>query len=144
VAAQSSPTAALGYDPHKLVTAPAAVTQGKTLNIGGAYTPSTDQLFTTGQYDSTLVHESIHRGIQKLKEANMLPESVKKVKEEILTRALMHKYYGPVEKGRGETGDEQVDTAIKSYSNPEYAKILQDLETAASQLYYKQRPRGPR
>jgi hypothetical protein len=143
-AAQSSPIAALGFDPRKLITAPSAVTQGKELTIGGSYQPDADQVFTTGQHDSTLVHESIHRGVQKLKEAGMLPESANKVKEELLTRALMHRYYGPIEKGRGNAGDEQVDAAVKSYAKPEYAKILDDVEAAASQLYYKQRPRGPR
>lgn len=144
LAAQSSPVAAVGFDPRRLITAPPAMTAGKQLTIGGSYSPSEDDVFSTGQYDSTLVHESIHRGLQKLREAKLLPASAEKVKEELLTRALMHRYYGHLEKGRGEAADQQVDAAVKSYSKPEYAKILDEVEAAAQQLYYKQRPGGPR
>lgn len=143
-AAQSSPLAALGFDPRKLITAPSAITQGKELTIGGSYQPGADQVFTTGQHDSTLVHEAIHRGVQKLKEAGMFPQNANNVREEIMTRALMNKYYGGIERGRGAAGDEQVDAATKAYADPKYAKILDEVEAAASQLYYKQRPRGPR
>lgn len=144
LAAQSSPVAAVGFDPRKFITAPPSVTAGKQLTLGGSYSPDSDEVFSTGQFDSTLVHESIHRGIQKLKEAGLLPASANKVKEELLTRALMNRYYGPIEKGRGETADKQVDDAVKAYAKPEYAKILDEVEAAAQQFYYKQRPRGPR
>jgi len=142
LAAQSSPTAAVGYDPRQFATAPPAVTQGRQLNMGGTYTPSTDQIMSTGQYDSTLVHESIHRGVQKLREAGLMPDSAAKYSEENLTRALMHKYFGGVEQGRGEAGDRQVTDGRRFAESTIGKSVLNDLENASSKLYANARPRG--
>ena len=144
LAAQSSPTAAVGFDPRVLITAPRAMTANAPLNISGSYTPSTDTKFTTGQYDSTLVHESIHRGIQKLREADLLPANAKKYSEEMITRAFMQKYYGDVEKGRGAAGDKQVESGARMLKSSIDSKMLDDIESASAQLYAAKRPRGPR
>lgn len=144
-AAQSTAIAALGYDPSRLVTLPAAATKDRTATIAGAYSPKKDELYTTGEYASTMVHESIHRGIQKLREAGRLPESATRVDNETLTRAFMSKYYGDVEKGRGGLADEQVRAGeLIQKSNPGYVKMMGDVEAAAAQLSYEKRPRGPR
>jgi len=142
LAAQSSPTAAVGYDPRQFVTAPPAVTQGRQLNMGGTYTPSTDQIMSTGQYDSTLVHESIHRGMQKLRESGLMPSNAKQYSEELLTRALMQKYLGGVERGRGEAGDEQVAAGKQILEGKVGSSVLNEIENASAKLYARARPRG--
>ena len=143
-ATRSSPVAALGFDPRNMVSAPAKMTEGRTLTLGGAYTPSSDEIFTTGKYDSTFVHESIHRGIEKLRAAGVLPKAADKYDEERLTRAFMVKYYGDVEKGRGDVSDKHVESGRAFLTNPHDSKVLDEIETAASQYIAKQRPRGPR
>lgn len=142
LAAQNSPVAAIGFDPRTMITAPPSVAGDRQLTLGGAYTPSKDEILTTGQYDSTLAHESIHRGMQKLREAGLFPSSAKSYSEEMLTRALMQKYFGGVEKGRGEAGDKQVTDAASLLSNSYGLKALTDIESAAAQLYASRRPRG--
>ena len=142
LAAQSSPTAAVGYDPRQFVTAPPTVTQGRQLSLGGTYTPSTDQIMSTGQHDSTLVHESIHRGVQKLRDAGMMPTNAKQYSEELLTRALMQKYFGGVERGRGEAGDEQVAAGKQLLEGKVGSSVLNEIESASAKLYASARPRG--
>lgn len=141
LATRSSPLAALGFDPRAMISAPAKMTEGRNLTLGGTYEPGKDEIFTTGQYDSTFVHESIHRGIQKLREAGALPKSANKYSEEGLTRAFMLRYYGDVEKGRGELSDKQVENGRALARE---TKLLDELEAAAAQYAAQQTPRGPR
>jgi hypothetical protein len=143
-ATRSSPLAALGFDPRNMISAPSKMTEGRTLTLGGTYTPSTDEIFTTGKYDSTYVHESIHRGIEKLRAAGVLPKEANKYDEERLTRAFMLKYYGDVEKGRGDVSDRHVESGRAFLSNPRDSKVLDEIENAAAQYIAKQTPRGPR
>lgn len=146
LASRSSPVAALGFDPRAMVTAPSSVAGNANLTLGGTYSPSKDLMFTTGQHDSTYGHEAIHRGLQKLREANRLPKDFPKDLEEILTRAMMMRYYGGVEKGRGEAGDQQISAAEMLLKQPgqRITKIIDDAEAAAAKLIAEQRPRGPR
>jgi hypothetical protein len=142
LAAQSSPTAAVGYDPRQFATAARSVTQGRSPDVLGEYDRKKDQIFTTGQHDSTFVHESIHRGMKKLRDAGMMPDSAKAYSEEILTRALMQKYFGGVEQGRGDAGDRQVAEGKRFTENPIGKSVLNDIENASSKLYASARPRG--
>lgn len=144
LAAQSSPLAALGFDPRAMVTAPSKMTEGRDLTLGGSYSPKEDRIFTTGKFDSTFVHESIHRGIAKLRKAGLLPKEARLYNEEMLTRAFMLKYYGNIEEGRGEIGDSQVRMGRNTLENKFNRKMLSDLEDAAAQYIAQQRPRGPR
>lgn len=144
VATRSSPLAALGFDPRSMISAPSKMTEGRNLTLGGTYTPSNDEIFTTGKYDSTFVHESIHRGLEKLRAAGAFPKSARPYDEERLTRALMLRYYGDVEKGRGAMSDKQVEESRGLLSNPYDSKILSEVEDAAAKYIAQQRPRGPR
>lgn len=144
LATRSSPLAALGFDPRAMISAPSKMTEGRNLTLGGTYEPEKDEIFTTGKYDSTFVHESIHRGLQKLREAGVLPKNADKYNEERLTRAFMLKYYGDVEKGRGEISDKQMETGRAILTNPYDTKMLDEIEAAAAQFIAQQTPRGPR
>ena len=144
LAARSSPLAALGFDPRTMVVGNAKDVEGVDLSVGGAYWPGTDTIFATGKNDSTLVHESIHRGVQKLRQAGLLPEDAKNYNEESLTRAFMLKYYGDIEKGRGALADKQVDSARPMLSDRRGMKMLDALEAAAAQYAAQITPRGPR
>jgi hypothetical protein len=146
LASRSSPVAALGFDPRTVVTAPKSVAGDSKMTLSGAYFPSRDLMFTTGQYDSTHAHEAIHRGLQKLREANRLPKDFSKDLEEILTRAMMMRHYGGVERGRGEVGDRQISDAELLMKQPgqRITRIIDDAEAEAAKLIAEQRPRGPR
>lgn len=144
LASRSSPVAALGFDPRAMITAAPKLTEGRDLTLGGTYSPSKDEIFTTGKYDSTFAHEAIHRGIQKLREAGMFPKKAEPYNEERLTRAFMAKYFGDVEKGRGETGDKQVESGRSILANPYDNKVLDEIEAAAARFIAQQTPRGPR
>lgn len=146
VASRSSPLAALGFDPRAMISAPSAMTEGRNMAVGGQYSPDKDEMFTTGQYDSTFVHESIHRGVEKLRAAGRLPQNISGATEELLTRLLMKQYFGDVEKGRGPESDRQIQSAERwsDSRDPKVPKLLSELETAAAQFIAEQRPRGPR
>ena len=144
LATRSSPLAALGFDPRVMISAPSKMTENRNLTLGGTYEPGKDEIFTTGRYDSTFVHESIHRGLQKLRAAGVLPKNAAKYNEERLTRAFMLKYYGDVEKGRGNASDKQMEAGRAILTNPYDTKILDEIEAAAAQFIAQQTPRGPR
>jgi len=144
VAAKKSPIAALGFDPDKLVTAGKSATGDDKFTLGGTYSPKKDMMFTTGQNNSTYVHESIHRGIEILRKAGKLPEGFDKHDEEIFTRALMLKHFGDVEKGRGDAGDKQVQQGEALLKNPKMIKFIDELEATAAQHLANKRPGGPR
>jgi hypothetical protein len=146
LATRSSPVAAIGFDPRAIISAPSKMTEGQDLNYGGVYNRRRDEIFTTGQFDSTFAHEAIHRGVQKLREAKMLPSAVAVADNEHLTRLLMQKYFGDVERGMGPEGDRQIDAAEawKKRSIIPVPDLISQLEAAASKYIAQQRPRGPR
>jgi hypothetical protein len=137
LASRRSALAALGFDPHHMAIGNAPPTNWTT---GGQYTPSSDQIVSTGQYPSTTVHESMHRGIQELRAAGMLPSDMGD--EEEAVRAQMLGNYGDVELGRGSLGDMQVENA--RYFRSHFPGRVDALEAAAAKLYAQQHPRGPR
>lgn len=143
VAAQRSPLAAIGFDPRRITTSPKTGNEDLLINIAGVYDPTHDQIWSSGKYDSTLVHESLHRGMEKLRKAGMLPESANKIQEEYLVRAFMLKHFGDVEKGRGDKSDSQISIA-KDFTLKKSLNVLNEIEDAAAKLYAKERPRGPR
>lgn len=146
LATRSSPIAAIGFDPRAIITAPSKITEGKDLNYGGVYNRRRDEIFTTGQFDSTYVHEAIHRGVQKLREARMLPNSAAATDDEYLTRLVMKKYFGDIERGMGPESDRQVDAAeqYEKRSVPSVREKIKELEAAAAKYIARQTPRGPR
>jgi hypothetical protein len=136
-ASQRSPLAALGYDPRVLTISPKEKNEDVKPNIGGLFIKGHDKIWTTGQYDSTIVHESLHRGMEKLRKANMLPKEASDIREEYLVRAFMAKHFGDVEMGRGEAGDKQVASGKKVIER--YSKILDKIEESAAALQQQER-----
>lgn len=138
-----SAVSGLGFDPHRMVVSPNSDTE---LNVGGFYEPNTDVMWYNKQTTpSAVVHESFHRGLQKMQDAGVLPESVfklnKSIPEEYMVRALMLKHFGDVEYAPDkDAGNKQVNEGRKYVSHP----ALDDLEKAAADYYAKQFPRGPR
>lgn len=153
LAVKRSALAALGFDPRQFAMAPPEAPLD--LTAAGVTATDTNMAATTGMYPSTLAHESMHRGINMLRAAGMLPAYSGAIKdadnpEEALVRAMMLQKYGPVEKGRGELADQQIGLAegmLDSRFNPRYEdnlRTLAEVEAAAAKLVAKRTPRGPR
>lgn len=144
LASGKSPVAALGFDPRKISTA--VPSEGaKEFNIAGQYTPSTDSILTMGAYNSTIVHESTHRGLEMLRKAGMMPKKAEELDEEKLTRLFMMKHFGEIEKGRGKVADDQIKYAIDRYKyNPDYKEMMDQIEAAAQKLISQRKGLGPK
>ena len=141
LASQRSALAALGYDPRHMTIADAP---SEKWTVSGSYYPKADQILSTGVYPSTTAHESMHRGIEALRQANMLPPGFDDLSEESSVRAQMLRNYGGVETGRGSVGDEQIANGRFYNENRNFSPIMDALETAAQKLYAQRHPRGPR
>ena len=141
LASQRSALAALGFDPRHMAIGDAPP---EKWTVSGSYYPKQDQILTTGVYPSTTAHESMHRGIEQLRQAGMLPEGMKDLSEESSVRAQMLRNYGEVEKGRGQLGDEQVRDGAYYNDNRNFSPTMDALEAAAQKLYAQRHPRGPR
>jgi len=147
IAAQKHPISAIGYDPRNITYTPKKGSVDLTKE--GFYKPSKDAMWYYGKNQDSAVHESIHRGIQKLKDAGMLPESFSKsaMREETLTRLLMLKNFGDIEvQPNADLGNAQIDQArwwLKNYPY-EANKITSELEAAAQEYIKKKNPKGPR
>lgn len=159
LSANRSPIAALGFDPDKVVLD--SQSGGKKYTLGGAYLPTpnstTDNMYVNlSQPDgSTIVHESTHRGFQKLRDA--YPEQVAKIlknfpDEETTVRWLMNKNAGDPEKQDPEAkialrqrqqGIDAFNTVMPSLQK-ERAAGLDQLEYLASEAKKNRRPGGPR
>src|ERR1700719_404837 len=86
LASQNSALATLGINPSQ---AAVDVTRDPAkVNNLGIYDPHTDNIYTNAQIPSNLVHESIHRGIQKLKDSPFWDKSMMPDDEEMLVRHL--------------------------------------------------------
>ena len=141
LASQRSALAALGFDPHHMTIGDAPP---EKWTVSGSYYPKADQILSTGVYPSTTAHESMHRGIEALRQANMLPPGFDDLSEESSVRAQMLRNYGGVETGRGSVGDEQIANGRYYNENRNFSPIMDALETAAQKLYAQRHPRGPR
>jgi hypothetical protein len=132
---------ALGFDPRHMAIGDAPPEQW---TVSGSYYPKQDQILSTGVYPSTTIHESMHRGIEQLRQAGMLPPGFDDLSEESSVRAQMLRNFGGVESGRGKVGDEQIANGQYYNDNRNFAPIMDALETAAQKLYAQRHPRGPR
>ena len=141
LASQRSALAALGYDPRHMTIAEAPP---EKWTVSGSYYPKEDQILTTGVYPSTTAHESMHRGIQALRDANLYPPEADKMSEEAIVRGQMLRNYGDVETGRGKLGDEQINDGRFYNENSNFSPTMDAIETAAQKLYASKHPRGPR
>jgi len=140
IAANRSPIAALGYDPRELLTTP--YEKAKFNFSGSTEDKAPYQMWAHERYPDTIVHEAMHRGLRKMEENGFkLPENVN---EETFVRALKYRYFGDVEMGRGELGDEQVREGRDSLLFRKYSKLIDEMEAKAAGLVAQMHPRGPR
>jgi hypothetical protein len=171
LASERSALAKLGFDPNK-----AAIDVGTNpanVSVLGQYKSSkggTDQIYANARTPSTLVHESIHRGIQKLKDSPFWkPEfndfSPATANDELLVRHLMQSRMGdptvpefksympnydfkqPVQQGSGR----ELEATARALFDPNQSslaksrqKTLDAMEAAAANYIAQRRPGGPR
>lgn len=136
LASRHSAVAGLGFDPHQTVISPQS---DKALNVAGMYQPAGDKLWFDKQAQpEAVVHESMHRGMNQLRQAGMMPEAANNIREESLVRALMMNKFGNLELPWSDKTDIQEG---RPYVD---SPVLKQLEDAAAQLYAKKQPRGPR
>jgi hypothetical protein len=158
LAINRSPIAALGYQPR---TMNLDTKRGLDTEYAGTYTPKTGGIYSNAAYPSNLVHESIHRGLETLRRANVVPPELwaKLPKnEEYVTRYIMASQMGDPEKGRGAEADQERDKALWLFGRskddpqargtnpygPEDRKALEDLNAIASRYLLSLHPGGPR
>lgn len=149
LAVQNSGLALLGFDPSKVA---ADVTRDPThVNMVGFYRPRTDEIYANARDPSAIVHESIHRGIQKLKESPFWrPEfdEILNPENENAVRRIMQVRMGDPEGQRGDIDARQRNTAefrfTKDVGSARLTKLLDQMEMAASQYMAARRPGGPR
>lgn len=144
------PIAALGFNPDRATLE----TTLKDVNIAGAYSPNKDRMFVIADYASTIVHESIHRGLEYIRRNSeegkkILDKMREHTAEETIVRHLMATQAGNPESGRGELADEQIKAAQYAYSNSVLADKrnadLKRLTEIAQELQAKRYPsRGAR
>lgn len=150
LAVQNSGLALLGFDPSRVA---ADVTRDpKRVNILGTYNRKTDEIYANARDPSTIVHESIHRGIQKLKESPFWKpefEEVGRSNNESAVRWLMQLRMGdPESENEGSVNQKQVKTAKWVFKDSRDAvrlsRLLDEMDYAASQYMAAKRPGGPR
>lgn len=150
LAAQRSPLAALGFDPHYLVISPKH-SKGDVGPAGMYQAPKDEQskdrdalrpdtMWVDLNDDWALAHEAMHRGLSLLRRAGLLPANVIREEEELFVRALMTRHFGDIELGRGAGGDQQIYQARELMAGGRISKEdLDKLEAAAAKLYYEGR-----
>ena len=160
LAANKTALGALGFDPRHISS---TMDTGKRLSVGGFFTPSQDQIWTHEQKISNVIHESLHRGINMLKEAGKLPKWFRDSNEETFVRGMMLRHFGDIEvtpslSGKDDTmiGNKEINHAkilmdsnkglgaqwreLKGKSFPD---MLTELEKLAADHLKEVRPRGP-
>jgi len=141
LASRRSALAGLGFDPRRMAIAEAPP---RYWALNGSYYPHEDQILSTGVYPSTTAHESMHRGMNMLREAGMLPKEALDMSEESIIRGQMLRNFGNTEVGRGAVGDEQIEKGRFYNENRNFSPTMDEIERAAQQLYAQRHPRGPR
>lgn len=131
LAANRNPIAAVGFDPSRVVLD--SLLKGSS-TFGGAYWADPDGIYSKVDPKDSVVHESIHRGIEKLR--NQYPDKAPKLlsnlpKEEYVVRWLMNTLGGNPEGGpTEEIGEKQKQTAIDLFDAPDkWASNAQRQET---------------
>jgi len=144
LAANRMPVAGYGYDPGR--AAIDVVTDDA--NIGGAYSPSKDSMYvgTGGPDPSAIVHESLHRGLKKLRDDPSLKDLWRNLpsKEETIVRYLMAMQGGDPEKGGGPVDQRQREEALRVTDSGIFKDGFRNLNRAAEDAIARQRPGGPR
>lgn len=147
LAAQNSGLASLGFNPSR--TAIDITHDPKEMNILGTYDKNNDDIYANARDPSTIVHESIHRGIHQLQgQPEWKPEfneALDHHTNEMMVRALMQGRMGDHEtENAGDIGLKQQEEAKGMFSQEHYRKLLEDMDMAASQYMARKHPGGPR
>lgn len=142
LASNRSAIATLGFDPTKINL---QAKQGPA-NLGGFYNPNNDKIWinVVPGNESSVVHESIHRGLEML--SRQSPEAkdiIDKLPEEQVVRYMMYKTMGDPEGRQGEIDKKQRDQG-KALENSDIAAKVEQLELMVAELHKNNRPRGPR
>lgn len=149
LAANRSAISTLGFDPTHI----GLDTKTGPATIGGAFSPSQDKIWANvvKGNESSIVHESIHRGFDYLrKNSPEAKEILSKMPEENLVRYMMYKTMGDPEGKQGEIDAKQRQDAIDRFEKfqfgeyPKWKDNLNRLEEIAAELHKEKRPRGPR
>jgi len=152
LAANRVPVAMLGFDPNRI--AMDLVSDGGKVTLGGSFNPKADGIYANiDKLDpSTVLHESIHRGFEIVRQRS--EEGKKLLKElpaeETVTRWVMHSMAGdPEANSSGAVNDKQRKHAVELFSQKTlYAQGLKDklsrVMEIAAELHKEQRPGGPR
>lgn len=132
LAANRSPIAAVGFDPSRVVLD--SLIGGGPKTYTGAYYSPPDGIYSAIEPRDAVVHESTHRGLEKLRE--QYPSATNKIfkdlpSEETIVRWLMHTTAGDPELGGGNVADQQRQRAIDYFTN---GMMKKPAEAALNQL----------
>lgn len=145
MAIKANPVAALGFDPRMMQfwDVPKELT-----GRAGEYNSETDMMGMNQRFPSTAVHESMHRGIEKIRKLNLFPSELSGIAEEYIARYMMKQFMGNPEWGEGDFGDMIIDNAGYHFERSDESEKLQTglnkLMSVAAQIIAKQKPMGPR
>lgn len=110
LAANRIPIAALGWDPSRVML---DTKMGPNATVAGLQDTKSDMMYVNVDYPEAVVHEAIHRGMDKLRQKH--PDFFATAKkndalpsEEMITRYLMLTQAGNPEEGRGNIASKQV------------------------------------
>lgn len=145
LATKKSPLAAIGFDPSNTF-----FTRGSDTNILGFFDPRNKQIWQNQSSPNTIIHESIHRGIDKLEETGEYRKLAQSFEvplngktNETVTRALMYKHFGDVESERsgGNRNQQMNDGRVFAMKHGDF---LNALEERASQFLAQRQTKGPK
>jgi hypothetical protein len=137
LAANRIPVAAVGFDPNRVAF---DVLAGDKGNVAGAYSPIKDSIYANAdpKDPSTVVHESIHRGMEKLRQnypdqmtgiQNHLPD------EEMVVRYLMQSGAGnPESASTGNISIAQQRNAANLFDTSQYPNMAGVHQKALDQM----------
>lgn len=132
LAANRSPIAATGFDPSR-VTMDTVI---QNPSVGGIYRPDNDRMYVPEATHEGIVHESTHRGIQKLlekyPEASNLMDRLPP--EELVVRWLMHSKGGDPEGKAGEIDARQRQQGINAFNSTLWPSVTKENQEALRQL----------
>jgi hypothetical protein len=148
LAAEHSALAKLGFDPNR--AAMDTLHDPHRMNVIGYYDPFKDKIYSNAEMPYNLIHESIHRGVDKLRESPYWEKDFGRLEHEDIVRYLMKNKMGDPEAiWKGKPGyDQQIAHAEWNFDKGLYAernkKLLEAMEKAASQYIAAKHPGGPR
>lgn len=151
LASEGSGLAKLGFDPNRTVLD--LLRTPEETGVNGMYYPGTDDIYSNPKAQPNIMHESIHRGIEKLHNSPFwkpeFDEITKGDMDEYLVRHLMKTKMGnPEASYAGDLGKQQRAAADWSFNQASQAsrrkELVDQIEAAAAQAVAAKRPGGPR